>query len=231
MPYSYTNHTTRSGSVVTKVYQGPDGACRCARETAAMRGLAGRVPIPEVIGSSADRLRMGFMVGVHGQELIDAGLADQVLRACGQMLRRIHAIDPALAHVEDQDRVGGVLVHGDYGPNNVLLDSAAHEVTAVLDWEWAHPGEPVEDLAWCEWIVRMHHPQDALALEGFFGAYGFAPPWAERQQAMHTQCRAMLDLCERWQPGGKPPASGTIVWPSPNRGSNESSCQCLARMA
>ena len=32
--------------------------------------------------------------GVHGQELIDGGLAEQVLCACGQMLRRIHAIGP-----------------------------------------------------------------------------------------------------------------------------------------
>jgi aminoglycoside phosphotransferase (APT) family kinase protein len=203
MPHSYTNHTTRSGPVVTKVYQGPAAARRCAREAAAVRGLAGRLPVPAVIGCSADSLRMGLMAGVHGQELIDAGLADQVLRACGQMLRRIHALDPALAHVGDQDRVTGVLVHGDYGPNNVLLDPAAHEVTAVLDWEWAHQGEPVEDLAWCEWIVRMHHPQHAAAIDAFFGAYGSAPAWAERQQAMLAQCHAMLDLCERWQPGGE----------------------------
>src|ERR1035438_5572145 len=130
MPHSYTNHTTRSGPVVTKVYQGPAAARRGAREAAAVRGLAGRLPVPAVIGCSADSLRVGLMAGVHGQELIDAGLADQVLRACGQMLRRIHALDPALAHgadparanVGDRDRVMGVLVHGDSGPNNVLLD-------------------------------------------------------------------------------------------------------------
>ena len=53
---------------------------------------------------------------------------------------------------------GQVLVHGDYGPQNVLLDPATQEITAVLDWEWAHAGHPVEDIAWCEWIVRMHQP-------------------------------------------------------------------------
>ena len=79
-----------------------------------------------------------------------------------------------------RQRLCGVLVHGDYGPNNVLLDPAARAVTAVLDWEWAHQGEPVEDLAWCEWIVRMHHPQHALAVDGLFGAYGSAPAWVER---------------------------------------------------
>ena len=37
-----------------------------------------------------------------------------------------------------------MLVHGDYGPQNVLLDRADLEITAVLDWEWAHAGHPVE---------------------------------------------------------------------------------------
>jgi hypothetical protein len=61
----------------------------------------------------------------------------------------------------------------------------------------------VEDLAWCEWIMSMHHPQDAAALDGFFGAYGRTPAWAARQDAMLTRCSTLLDLCERWQPGGE----------------------------
>jgi hypothetical protein len=42
-------------------------------------------------------VNLGLMVGVHGQELIDGGLARQVLRAYDRMLRRIHAINPKLA--------------------------------------------------------------------------------------------------------------------------------------
>jgi aminoglycoside phosphotransferase (APT) family kinase protein len=95
------------------------------------------------------------------------------------------------------------LVHGDYGPNNVLLDAAARAVTAVLDWEWVRVGDPVEDLAWCEWIMRMHHPEHRTALDELFGACGSAPAWSERQQAMAGQCRAMADLYEHWQPGGE----------------------------
>jgi len=95
LPHSYTNHTTREGSVVTKSYQGPDASRRCAREAAALSALAGRLPVPPVIDRSDTVLRLGFMHGVPGQELIDDGLAGQVLRACGQLLRRIHAIGPA----------------------------------------------------------------------------------------------------------------------------------------
>ena len=32
------------------------------------------------------------------------------------------------------------------------------DVVALLDWEFAHQGDPTEDLAWAEWIVRTHHP-------------------------------------------------------------------------
>jgi len=204
LPHSYTNRTARDGAVVTKAYQGPDAVRRCRHEAGVLRALAARLPVPAVLGSSDGNLQLSFMAGVHGQELIDAGLAEQVLRACGQMLRRIHAIDPALAHLEDHDRPYSVLVHGDYGPNNVLLDPAAHEVIAILDWEWAHAGDRAEDLAWCEWIVRMHHPQSITALGALFEGYGSAPAWSARQRAMIAQCRAMLDLCQRWQPGGEP---------------------------
>jgi aminoglycoside phosphotransferase (APT) family kinase protein len=86
------------------------------------------MPVSAVLDGNGGSLRMSFMEGIHGQELISAGQADRVLRACGHMLRRIHTIDPAIAHVEDQTCPPAVLVHGDYGPNNVLLDPEAEEV-------------------------------------------------------------------------------------------------------
>jgi aminoglycoside phosphotransferase (APT) family kinase protein len=39
-----------------------------------------------------------------------------------------------------------VLVHGDYRHGNLIIDEQG--VRAVLDWELAHIGDPVEDLAW-----------------------------------------------------------------------------------
>jgi aminoglycoside phosphotransferase (APT) family kinase protein len=210
LPHGYTNHTTHSGGVVTKAYQGPDGALRGGREAALLRALAGpaaagAVPVPAVLSWDGGRLRMSLLAGVHGQELIEAGLARAVLRACGQMLARIHAIDPAAAGL---DGAGGVLAHGDYGPNNVLLDSRGTAVTAVLDWEWVHRGERAEDLAWCEWIIRMHHPADVAALPELWAGYGWRPAWEQRQEAMTAQCQALLALCERWEPGG----TGAAQW-------------------
>jgi len=39
------------------------------------------------------------------------------------------------------------VVHGDYRTGNYLYDEAG-EIHAVLDWEMAHLGDPLEDLAW-----------------------------------------------------------------------------------
>jgi aminoglycoside phosphotransferase (APT) family kinase protein len=39
-----------------------------------------------------------------------------------------------------------VLAHGDAGPGNFLFENG--HMTALLDWELAHLGDPMEDLAW-----------------------------------------------------------------------------------
>ena len=47
-------------------------------------------------------------------------------------------------HVPDLNRPA--LVHGDFKANNLLCDK--DDVTGVIDWEMAHIGDPIEDLAW-----------------------------------------------------------------------------------
>ena len=47
-----------------------------------------------------------------------------------------------------------VLVHGDFRPANVLV--AQGRVTALLDWELAHRGDPAEDLGWYLAPVYRH---------------------------------------------------------------------------
>jgi aminoglycoside phosphotransferase (APT) family kinase protein len=41
-----------------------------------------------------------------------------------------------------------VLVHGDAGPGNFLVDG--DEVTGIVDWEFAHLGDPMDDWAWID---------------------------------------------------------------------------------
>src|SRR6266508_286312 len=205
LPHSYTNDTRGDGAVVVKRYDGPQAATRRARERLMLHRLRHRLPVPRLLGDVDGGLRTAFVAGVHGQELIEAGHAEAVLRTCGRMLRRIHEVDPAevLAEVLAEVPAGPagpdlVLVHGDYGPNNLLLDPRTFAVTAVVDWEWAHPGDPLEDLAWCGWIVRMHHGEHVGALGAFFDGYGHRPAWTVRHDAMLARCRSLLSWCQGW---------------------------------
>lgn len=61
---------------------------------------------------------------------------EPVTRAAIRKLRRWHPVAQKLA-----------LVHGDFRAGNFLYDDEGNLV-AVLDWEMAHCGDPLEDLAW-----------------------------------------------------------------------------------
>jgi hypothetical protein len=214
LAHGYTNDTTGDGSVVVKRYLGPDAKARRELERGVLERLQGLLPVPPVLGdpggSARTELTLGFVQGAHGQDLLAAGRGAEVLRASGLILARIH--DLAVPEVLHGSRAepGEVLVHGDFGPNNLLFDLLAPEVVAVLDWEWAHVGQPIEDLAWCEWIVRMHHSEQVGELDALFTAYGARPAWAERQSAMVARCQDLIDVCERWEPRG----DGARLWQS-----------------
>ena len=168
-----------------------------------LTAVAGLLPVPRIIARGPVQMQTALVPGVHGQDLIEAGLAEPVLAACGRMLRQIHELPVPAVLSDGCSASGPVLVHGDYGPNNVLLDTQASDVTAVLDWEWARAGAPVEDLAWCEFIIRMHHPSDLGALDAFYTAYGWRPAWAELHRVIFSRCQWMLELCARWEPNGR----------------------------
>lgn len=59
------------------------------------------------------------------------------------------------------------LVHGDLRPGNFLYQGS--EITALLDWEMAHIGDPAEDICW---IYRdLWSPEKFLSLSDFVGIY------------------------------------------------------------
>jgi len=90
---------------------------------------------------------------------IDAGEAvvEPIVRGALRWLRRHpppEAAKPAL-------------VHGDYRAGNFLFTPNA-EISAVLDWEMAHIGDPLEDIAWALdpfWSMARHLPEaEGLAI-------------------------------------------------------------------
>ncbi|MCY3631733.1 MAG: phosphotransferase family protein [bacterium] len=76
-----------------------------------------------------------------------------------------------------------VLVHGDLGPGNVLHDG--HRVTGLCDWELAHVGDPMEDLAWIT-VRAMLTP--FVDIETAFGWYD-SPVNAERVRYWQLACQ------------------------------------------
>lgn len=204
LKHGYTNDSRSDGREVVKRYVGPDADLRRAREYAVLNELQGRLPVPPVLQLTDDALHLGYVEGSAGQDLLDAGRAEEVLASCGEVLGRIHGLK-----VTGLPAGGDTLVHGDFGPNNLLLDPVTFAVTAVVDWEFAHYGNHVEDLAWCEWIVRMHHPDRVGALEAFFGAYpGDVLDWPVRQAAMLERCQQLRRFCDRQEPNG----AGSLLW-------------------
>ena len=63
------------------------------------------------------------------------------------------------------------LVHGDAGPGNFLFENG--RLTALIDWELAHLGDPMEDLAWFSMRCVMEPvPDFAVAIADYERAAG-----------------------------------------------------------
>ena len=96
--------------------------------------------------------------------------------------RHRHVPSPTLARAfawlkanvpQGSDRIA--FVHGDAGWHNVLVEDGA--ITGLLDWEFAHPGDPSEDISY---VKRFIEPM--LPWQDFIDAYvaaGGAPERAD----------------------------------------------------
>ncbi|MGH2354784.1 MAG: phosphotransferase family protein, partial [Chloroflexota bacterium] len=197
LPHGYTNLTRRRdrGSI-EKRYTGSRRWQNFERELACLTHLQGLLPVPRVIDAdrSVPRLLVEEIRGEHGQDLIERGHGRAVLELTGTTLARLQRLPPDT--VPTLMGNGAVLVHGDFGPQNMLFDLASGSVAAVVDWESARIGQRVEDLAWAEWIVRMHHPDLVGDLSLLFESSGQTPQWEDRKTWMLRQCKEILDYCE-----------------------------------
>jgi Ser/Thr protein kinase RdoA (MazF antagonist) len=179
---------TVAGDLVTKTYRGPGAVGRQQREELAIRMLADRLPVATVVESRPGVLVLGLVPGRHGQERIDRGEGGAVMFALGRLLREVQAIHPDfLGEFEG----ASVLVHQDFGPNNVLFSEQGDSIALLADWEWSTVGSAITDLAWAEFIVRMHHEEHQDCLPALFDGYGKRPPWNERQAAMADRAAAV----------------------------------------
>jgi aminoglycoside phosphotransferase (APT) family kinase protein len=82
------------------------------------------------------------------------------------------SLDWLRSHVPDADGPV-VLVQGDTGPGNFLFADA--QVTGIIDWELAHFGDPMDDIAWLSWRATQHgFPDFPARLREYEGLTGIA---------------------------------------------------------
>ena len=76
-----------------------------------------------------------------------------------------------------------VLLQGDTGPGNFMFEN--HRVTAVVDWEWAHYGDPMEDIGNL-WLRDFFTPSCAGDLTPYVRHYAArAGMSVDRQKAIY----------------------------------------------
>jgi aminoglycoside phosphotransferase (APT) family kinase protein len=110
------------------------------------------------------------------------------------------AIEYGLAWVRERLPEAGELTfcHGDFRIGNFAVDQGG--LVAVLDWEFAHVGDPVEDVAWP--IVRAwRFGVDAKRL----GGVGEVEPYLERYNELTGRNVTLADL-DVWE------VFGNIKW-------------------
>lgn len=196
-PHGYSQVVTWDGEAVSKRFSG-DAAERCRIEREVLAAVDGVVPAPAMFPSDDPlTLRLAWVPGCLGQEWLARrgdGRADRhasLMSACGELLRRLQTVDVAtVAHLPGS---GDVLCHGDFAPYNLVVDAETGEIRAVIDWELAHSGSPIEDLAWMEWNMRIWYSPAATALAALYRAYGEVPAWSDRHQAMLDRCRPHVE--------------------------------------
>jgi aminoglycoside phosphotransferase (APT) family kinase protein len=107
--------------------------------------------------------KLGFL----GATTRETTAAEQVALWEAQFLKHRMEPHPAIAfafqwlktHAPVAERIS--LVHGDYRLGNFLFED--DRITALLDWEMAHLGDPAEDIAWAYralWTPEIHVPID-----------------------------------------------------------------------
>jgi aminoglycoside phosphotransferase (APT) family kinase protein len=203
------------------------------------------VPVPLVrhVLTPADGLGSGFIMDfVEGETLggrivksnTFAVARETLSRRCGEILAKVHSIDPAqfpalrsstpselLQYWEDQYRsthwprpvfvcafrwlrqtcppppARPCVVHGDFRNGNLIIGPDG--IRAVLDWELAHIGDPMEDIGWlCVNSWRFGR------MDKVVGGFGDLADLMAGYQAGGASIR--IESCKWWE------VFGTLRW-------------------
>jgi aminoglycoside phosphotransferase (APT) family kinase protein len=162
------------------------------RFAAARRALPAQLAraLAAIHGVPIDGDSLPFLPGPRSAQAIAASELDRL-----EELYRFIAVDPHPAfelalrwlrrNLPRSSTLG--LVHGDFRIGNVMVDESG--LTAVLDWELAHRGDPLEDLGWLcvrSWRFGSDLPLGGVGTrEQLFAAYEEATGRPVDRAAVH----------------------------------------------
>ena len=154
---------------------------------------AGFAASPRVIDVDDDHETLSFLPGDSGPTGWARVVDERGLRETARLLRSYHdavrdwSPPPSLRWYDDTAGGGGpgeLVCHGDFGPWNLVWDATTP--VGILDWDYAAPGPPHDDVAYAleyvapfrsdaeclEWLAYPSPPDRRRRLEVFAEAYG-----------------------------------------------------------
>ena len=151
-------------------------------------------------GSSSDKMLAWLDEGINNWKPLN--MPSPVFETAFEWLRR---------HAGINDKAPRTLVHGDYGLNNILIHN--DKVSTILDWEFAHIGNPAYDLGYFYFMGRALCPW-----EDFLQAYGKAGmPVPDEDQINYSILFAATRLgvmvcqtCHIFTSGAEPGLAGAV---------------------
>ncbi|EQB01055.1 hypothetical protein V475_16000 [Sphingobium baderi LL03] len=107
-----------------------------------------------------------------------------------------------------------VIVHGDYKANNILLKANAEPV--IIDWELAHIGDPVEDLAWTMlWTSPDDLVEGMMTPDEFLSEYEHQTgTTVDRRRLLFWKIFSLVKLAAIFLKGLETPPGGVVPRPT-----------------
>jgi thiamine kinase-like enzyme len=99
----------------------------------------------------------------HGNKLSILKLENVENNVLGFVPKKLREKVKDILNINDTEDY--TLIHGDFGPHNVIY---SNDTITAIDWEWAGWGNPLQDIAWVVWFVHLHYPNLCNELTNIF---------------------------------------------------------------
>ena len=176
-PYGYLGDVAGRAAFVSERVTGET----IGRRVVQRPELAGaRAALPEQMAEELARIHA---IPAERAPFLGGGGAPDVLERLEQELDALDEPHPAIelglawARRASHEHRGTTFLHGDFRVGNLVV--GAEGLTHVLDWEFAHRGDPAEDVAW-PFVRAWRHGVDHLRL----GGIGEVDRYLERYNAL-----------------------------------------------